>query len=781
MLALQFGYIDSEQFTVACAAWSAAKERPLAEALIDRGWLTDEQLAEIERLVADKIDKLGLDTDKTSPLDATVDSRNVEKTVRQGDIEKTVDSTSHRAAKSPSSRDRLDATTEIEAPSNADSVESQDTQGYGPGDAGYVQIDTMQWEPENERTRYTFTRMHGEGGIGRVWLAHDQHLNRQVALKEIRPDREQSKAAWSRFVREAQITSQLEHPNIVPVYELSNRGDDQGSFYTMRFVRGDTLRHAIDRYHEHRRDGTATEMELRSLLNSFVLVCHAIGYAHSRGVLHRDLKPSNIMLGAFGEVVVLDWGLAKMIHHDDDDDEDLMEAGPIAVTAEGAIDATQQGAILGTLPYMAPEQAAGRLDKVDTRTDIYGLGAILYATLTGNHPHKGTTTREVRSRIIKEPTPRVRAEDSSAHRVLDAICGKAMAKKRAGRYTKAGELAEDVQRWLADEPVSCFRESTTARAARWLRTHRTWAKAIAGSVLVVMLVSVVAAIFIDQARRGEERAKADATARFQESRETVDKMVTGVNDNLKEFPSMQPLRLRLLEQAAEKYKSYAEDDGADGPVKLEAARSLIRLADIYLEVGKDTDAETAYGTAKTRLLNIETEKTGFAEAQFELANVWSKLGLFYARHDKEEALACYGRAQTVLAELITGGDGDGTYEHTSAGVLVNQASLLNATDEEQAGIKLLEEAIEKLQRLVGEHADDRFVDGLATAQTNLGNVLQKLGRNSEAVPLLETAVESFKQLSAEHLDSAQYLEHAAAARLNLAVALSTLGRDADEQ
>ena len=242
-------------------------------------------------------------------------------------------------------------------------------------------------------------------------------------MKEIRPDREASVTANKRFAKEAQITSQLEHPNIVPVYELSGGSESSRSFYTMRFVRGDTFRDAIDAYHRHRREGQATGLELRELLSSFIAICNAIGYAHSRGVLHRDLKPSNVMVGSFGEVVVLDWGLAKMIDQpDDDDDEHLLDSGPISVTDDVGVDATMQGAVLGTLPYMAPEQAAGRIDKIDTRTDIYGLGAILFAILTGDHPHRGTSTREVRSQILNEPTPRVLAENSKIHPVLDAIC-----------------------------------------------------------------------------------------------------------------------------------------------------------------------------------------------------------------------------------------------------------------------------------------------------------------------------------------------------------------------
>lgn len=791
LIALQLEFINSERFNVICSDWSATKEAPLPKMMLDRGWITAKQHQQIERRLELRIAEHGEDAAKTLALEATVDVRNILQTVAQGNIEETVDSADRSSSTSESRDQRLDVTTAMESDSGSasDSAGSEATQDYGPEDAGYVQMETMDYERDGERSRYTFTRMHGEGGIGRVWLAHDQHLNRQVALKEIRPDKEQSRTAWTRFVREAQITSQLEHPNIVPVYELSNRSDHEGSFYTMRFVRGDTLRNAIDDYHRHRREGTATELELRSLLNSFVLVCHAIGFAHSRGVLHRDLKPSNVMVGSFGEVVVLDWGLAKMVDSADDDDDDLMQAGPVSVTEEGEVNATQQGAILGTLPYMAPEQAAGRVDKVDSRTDVYGLGAILYAVLTGNHPHKGTTTREVRSRILKEPTPRVRSEDKSAHPVLDAICGKAMEKERGNRYSKASELADDVQRWLADEPVACYRESLLTRSTRWLRKHRTWAQALAGSLLLIAAVSVAAALMIQRARTREElahaetrKAKAVATELFQESRETVDKMVTGVNDALRDFPSMQPMRRRLLEEAARKYESFLEREGMDLPQQVEAARTLVRLADVYRELDQLEEAEQRYRDAEAQLKKIVATHVDSREARIELVNTLMKLGLFYAKqHEAEAALAMYDEADAQLDASKAVVDPDGELRLLRAGLRINRANLLKDTGKTDEAFELLKEAIEEFASLTNEFDDAKFVDGLATARTQFGGILQSVGRNSEAIEPITLAVNAFEQLSREYPDSHNYQKRLADARLNLAAAMRTLGRDREER
>ncbi len=162
--------------------------------------------------------------------------------------------------------------------------------------------------------RYTLIREVGEGGLGKVWLAHDNDLAREVAIKEIKPGTESSQAA-RRLIREAQITGQLQHPNIVPVYEVHRGGRP---FYAMKLVNGETLSEAIQRHHAQRRAGQADPLSLPRLLNAFVSICEALAYAHSRGVIHRDLKPQNIVLGEYGEVIVLDWGLAKVIGEPDE-------------------------------------------------------------------------------------------------------------------------------------------------------------------------------------------------------------------------------------------------------------------------------------------------------------------------------------------------------------------------------------------------------------------------------------------------------------------------------
>ena len=367
--------------------------------------------------------------------------------------------------------------------------------------------DEIASEPSARPARYVLDRVHSDGGLGRFWLARDGRLNREVALKELLPHQVRNPEARTRFLKEAQITGQLEHPNIVPIYELGRHADSGRPFYTMRFLRGKTLRVAIAEYHRQRRDGEPAAREFRRLLNAFVSVCHAVAYAHFRGVVHRDLKPENVVLGDFGQVVLLDWGLAKLLH--EEGTEASGKTGEVVVRAEETM-ATMAGAVMGTPAYMAPEQASGRGDLIDERTDVYGLGAILFEILTGDAPHAGADTDDVIEKIIAGETRRPRDVNASVPPALDAVCRKALRSSASRRYAKASELADEIDRWLADEPVSVFREPIGARLARWARRHRNWMYATLAVVVAVIVVSTVASVRLQRLAERERGARISA-------------------------------------------------------------------------------------------------------------------------------------------------------------------------------------------------------------------------------------------------------------------------------
>ena len=293
----QNGAVDADGLAETCAAWATEPTLPLADLMVDRGLMTDEQRTQVEQAVAQELASHGGDPHAT--LAATVDGRS------------------------------LEAIGEVAGsgtmPTLPDDAGPRRRGPTADGQGGHVVLGQLSPGEHEPRDRYTLTHLHAKGGMGRVWLARDGSLGRQIALKELRPDQADNSIVCSRFLYEAKITAQLEHPGIVPVYEL---GEGDAPYYTMRFVRGRTLSEAIRAYHKKRAAGEADSVGLVDLLSAFVSVCHAVAYAHSRGIIHRDLKGQNVVLGDFGEVIVLDWGLAKRVGPDPAQPHEPRAGGP---------------------------------------------------------------------------------------------------------------------------------------------------------------------------------------------------------------------------------------------------------------------------------------------------------------------------------------------------------------------------------------------------------------------------------------------------------------------
>lgn len=364
-------------------------------------------------------------------------------------------------------------------------------------------------------SRYQIIHKIGQGGLGTVWLARDKELQRYVALKEIRTRKTTSKAALDRFRREAEITGRLEHPAIVPIYQLGEDATSGRIFYVMRFLGKQTLEDTIIEYHERREAGEDNPMLLRNLLAAFVTICQAIGHAHSRKVIHRDLKPENVAIDSFGQVIVIDWGLAKVL--DDAMLNDSFMEGEFSEAIDGQ--RTLAGQVLGSPLYMAPEQATGRLDEVNESTDIFGLGAILFAIITGRAPHEqnrdssgSTTTRQLITAIASGATPRASDSNEDVDPVLDAICAKAMAKRSYARYSSTTALAEDVQRWMAGEPVSAYKERFSQRVGRWIQHHQRLSQLIVAGIIITLVAGTTLMI------AARESNLAAQQARFEEMR-----------------------------------------------------------------------------------------------------------------------------------------------------------------------------------------------------------------------------------------------------------------------
>jgi serine/threonine protein kinase len=319
--------------------------------------------------------------------------------------------------------------------------------------------------PDLTGTRYRLVHYLARGGMGSVWLVEDTILQRQVALKVLDFVAAADDLA-ERLLQEARILAGLEHPGIVPVHDVGTLTDGR-AFYCMKYVEGRTLaQHII---------GKSMPDRLRLLGR----IAEPVDFAHARGFIHRDLKPENIMIGAFGEVLVMDWGLAKVLNNVRNPPRQparppLKEELATEAGSSEASRATGQGSVLGTPRYMSPEQLRG--DEVDHLTDIYSLGAIMWFLLTGSPPGEGSAD------AIRVPRP------------LRAICDKAMSADPRARYPSAGEMTADIAHYLEGAPVAAYRENLLERAGRLYTRHST-------AVILVAVYLLMRFVFIFLARR----------------------------------------------------------------------------------------------------------------------------------------------------------------------------------------------------------------------------------------------------------------------------------------
>jgi len=320
-------------------------------------------------------------------------------------------------------------------------------------------------EPDLTGTSYRLIRKIGAGGMSTVYLAEDLKLGRKVAVKVMSLADERGELK-QRMLREAQIVARLEHPGIVPIHDVGTLPDGR-VFYAMKYIQGRRL----DQY-------AMSGRSVVDLLRVFQRVCEAVAFAHSFGVIHRDLKPENIMVGSFGEVLVMDWGVAKLLgdRHGDPGEEAIGaddDAGTLIqrLAVPGEME-TAYGVVVGTPAYMAPEQALGENQNLDKRADVYALGAILYFLLTGRPPFDSATAAEVRSRLLEEGPAPPRRVNHLVARPLEAVCLKAMSRDPRGRYESAQELELEIAAFLSALPVSAYRENIVERTWRLITRNR---------------------------------------------------------------------------------------------------------------------------------------------------------------------------------------------------------------------------------------------------------------------------------------------------------------------
>ena len=603
--------------------------------------------------------------------------------------------------------------------------------------------------------RFRILRLHRTGGLGAVYVAHDEELHREVALKEIRDRHAHDPDSRSRFVQEAEITGRLEHPGIVPVYGLGTYADGR-PFYAMRFIKGDNLKDAIAHFHEADdagRDPGERTLALRELLGRFLDVCNAMAYAHSRGILHRDLKPNNILLGPYGETLVVDWGLAKPVGRPE---ERVAHGGGDAAARFGRFGQRRRcpGDTPGTPAYMSPEQAAGDLDRLGLPSDVYSLGATLYCLLTGRPPFEDRDVVVVLGKVRRGEFPPPRAVNRAIDPALEAICLKAMALVPEGRYASPIALADDIEHWLADEPVSAWREPFSIRARRWMRRNRTLVASTA-AVLVAGLISLAAFSTMVAGKNHELDAKNQQL--MVKNRELDDR--NQELDRQRQAAEDQRHRALKAEHIARDEETKTKKSEAETKAVLEFFQNRVLAAarpqDQEGGLGKDVTLRAAVDAAETGI-----EKT-FADQPTAEASIRDSLGLSYlylgepALAIRQHELALALRRQAKLGP-----------DHPDTLTSMNDLAVAyRAAGRLADALALHEETLKRRQAKLGPDHPDTL-----TSMNDLAVAYRAAGRLADAMPLSEETLKRRQaQLGPDH-------PYTLTAMNNLALAYGDAGR-----
>lgn len=711
MLALQMDFVRQADLIVAMQAWTLNKESNLEDILFEQ-----------QRIDAHTRELLGALVQKHLELHDQDPQASLAALPRDNAL-----------------RDRL---AEI-VDSDRNATRPQLSHGGGPGSEPDVSEATLSYRGSTDDLtgRYRLLRYHAEGGLGLVSVAEDMTLHREVALKQIRPRYADIAASRQRFLIEAEVTGRLEHPGIVPVYCLGF--DSAGRpFYAMRFIRGRSLKESIAAARETAQSSGRRPLqlpELRKLLKRFVDVCNAVEYAHSRGVIHRDLKPANVMLGKFGETLVVDWGLARTVERDqrhENSDESTF------LPSSGDSSETRMGSVVGSPQFMSPEQAEGRLDLLGPATDVFGLGATLYCLLTGGPPYEGSSREEILSRARNWQFPPPRAIDRLIPRPLEAICLKAMARRPAQRYRSALELAEDVEQWLADEAVSAYAEPWTDRASRLARRHRTLV-ASGGALLVVVLVFLLVINgLVTRQNRDLRVARQTAEENLVTARGVALNIVEVAEQTLSATPGLEGFRERAMDRTYEMFERAIRQSPQDVQVVQEFAQVARMSGNLKRFLRKPLEAERRLNISlelQRRLVNDAPRDLSRSNLLAE--SLRDRATLLKSRGRLDEAGADLREALDIVARLQTQAPGQEELLRSEAGVELERLGLLFDLGQLEAALRSAERSVEICQSLVDSPRRGRLDPMLLLlALSSQGYLLDALGRPSEAAQVFDRAI-----------------------------------------
>jgi tetratricopeptide (TPR) repeat protein len=580
------------------------------------------------------------------------------------------------------------------------------------------------------------------GGMGVVYRARQRSLNRPVALKMLPGGSLADQDDVRRFRLEAEAVAQLDHPNIVPIHEV---GEHDGiSYFAMKLIGGGSL--------ARRPPGPVTDT--RAAARLLAAVARAVHHAHQRGVLHRDLKPSNILIDAEGQPHITDFGLAKRVGGDSE--------------------LTQSGAILGTPSYMAPEQASGQGKAVTTATDVYGLGAVLYALLTGKPPFRGDSVLETLERVQHEPPEPPSGVGRRIDRDLETICLKCLEKEPGRRYESALTVAEDLERWLRGESIAARPVGRVSRAWRWCRRNR----GIASLLALVALLASAGIIGLAASNVLIARERDEARRQRQQARRAVDTMYTQIAEKwLAEYPYFEPVQRAFLAEAAEFYRSFTGEDGTDPVMRGEIARASYRLGLIDLKLGRLDKAEPALRHAIALQTALAAEFPRAREFREALATSLDALGrILENTGPRPQAEVLYLQAIALWEGLLADQPrelgllrGLGTSYNSLAGFYTDAGFI-------DVDPTAYEKAWDPLRRCL-EIREPLSTAGSATKEDrqDLARIYHNLGRQSLLTGRLAQAETYYRQALAIKRPVAARYPHAPRYRLDLANTLEGLG------
>lgn len=740
LLALQNDFVSRKQLLAAFGAWVADRNESLADILVQQRAINATTKDLLNKLVDQHVTLRGNEQQ-------CLDNMSVDQSIK----------------------------TELSFLADTEMLHSIDRLGKSGAEAT---ISVVRQFPSGKR--FLIVRPLDRGGLGVVSVALDKELNREVALKEIREDRADDEHLRQKFLLEAEVTGGLEHPGIVPVYGMG-RSDDGRPYYAMRLVRGENLRSYIRRFHEgvaqarHEYDG----QELRKLLRRFLDVCEAIGYAHARGVLHRDLKPGNVMLGQYGETLVVDWGLAKTLGVSGDSPEDTQAAersilsqpeSPLMPTNSND-DATRQGAIVGTPAYASPEQLSGDLAQVGPTSDIYGLGAILYEILTGKPPASGNL-EDVLQIVLRGEIPSCRTIQQQTPKPLEAICHKALALQPLNRYRSAKAMSAEIERWLDDAPVETYREPWYLRARRWARHHPTAvstslaiaAMSLLGLVIFSNVVSsnnkALALLNQDLEDANSELSSSNnqlriandlAESQSQLALSTLTAVVDDIQNGIRHVPGGAEVRRRILATSLSKLERVATEVAGKAQVDRRTMISLADLGETISRFGSQSDDPNPLDTATS-----STEKSP-SEIALQLLDRSHQLALqLYEQHPS---------VQLAALDLAI------SYERL--------ASLYTVTGKTADAEKMIQASLELRKQQLALAPDSwELQQACSHSQIRLGELVLKLRNVSEAAKLFEESLAIRLTRLKTHPDEANTQRDVAIAYEKLAEASSLMGNTA---